>query len=135
MTKLLLNAKVDGYKVQYGDNVLSTKLEGGPARYRLDKIGDPHIASIQFVLTAQAYRYLMAFFRTELQFGVLPFEIDLRAVDTDALTTYSAHFMPGTLQLTGLIGEVYTVNAQLELIPLTTDAEADEALIAGGPGE
>jgi hypothetical protein len=135
MTKLLLNAKVDGFKVQFGDNVISTKLEGGPARYRLDKIGNPHIVSVTFVLTAQAYTYLMAFYRTELQYGALPFEIDLKATDKAPLATYSAHFLPNTLQLIGLIGEVYTVSAQLELIPLATDTEADEALIAGGPGE
>ena len=135
MTKLLVNARTDGFKLQFGNNVTSIKLEGGPSRYRLDKIGDVHVASVQWVRSAQGYAYLMAFFRTEIQYGALPFEVDLKAVDSDDLTTYTAHFVPGSMQLTGLVGEVYTVNAQLELLPLALDSGADQALINGGPGE
>jgi hypothetical protein len=135
MTKLLVNAKVEGFRVQYGENVIATKLEGGPSRYRQDKIGNSDIVQAQWILSAQAFAYFMAFYRTEIKFGSLPFEIDLKAVDSDSLQTYTAHIVPGSLQLSGLIGQVHTVNAQLEILPLAIDEEADQDLIDGGPGD
>jgi hypothetical protein len=135
MTKLLVSPKYDGYQLQPGPNVISTKLDGGPARYRLDCIGNTHEASVQWTLTMQGFNYLMAFYRTEIAYGSLPFEIDLKAIDGAELGTYIAHIVPGTFQMVGVENDVIHVQATLELTPATTTEAADDALIAAGPGD
>lgn len=135
MSKLLVNPAISGYSVNFGSNVISTKLDGGASRYRLDKIGDTHDVQVQWTLEAQAYDYLMAFYRTEIDYGALPFTIDLKAVDGSALGTYTAHLRPGTLRMTNFLGTIYQVSATLEIQPATVDAGADAAAIAAGPGQ
>jgi hypothetical protein len=135
MTKLLVSPTIAGHQVNFGSNVLSTKLDGGASRYRLDKIGSTHDVPVQWMLEAQGYNYLMAFFRTEIAYGSLPFTIDLKAVDGSAAGTYTARIKPGTFALTGYFGNVYQVSATLEITPATVNESADEALIAAGPGQ
>lgn len=135
MTKLLVNPALSGFSVKFGSNVLHTKLDGGASRFRLDKIGSAHEVSVQWTLEAQAYDYLMAFYRTEIAYGSLPFTIDLVAVDGSALGTYTARLMPGTLTLTGYLGNLYQVSATLEITPAAVNESADQAMIAGGPGQ
>jgi hypothetical protein len=131
MTKLLVNPTLTGYGVQFGENVIRTQLDGGAGRYRLDKIGASHEARVQWTLEAQGYNYLMAFYRTEIDYGSLPFTIDLRAADESDLGTYTARILPGSLAMSGYLGNLYRVQATLELTPRTISG--DEATISGGP--
>jgi hypothetical protein len=75
----------------------------------------------------------MAFYRTEIDYGSLPFTIDLKGVDGAALGTYTARLAPGSLRLTAFLGNLYQVEATLEVTPATVDASADATTIAGGP--
>jgi hypothetical protein len=133
MTKLLVVPTIANFSAQFGENAINTKLDGGASRFRLDKIGAAHEVQVQFVLTDQGFNYLMAFYRTEIDYGSLPFTIDMKGVDAAALTTYTAHFMgaPSSVYL----GGVHQVSATLEVTPLAANESADLALIAAGPGQ
>jgi hypothetical protein len=131
MSKLLVNPTLAGFGVGFGENVIRTKLDGGAGRYRLDKIGSTHEARVQWVLEAQGYDYLMAFYRTEIDYGSLPFTIDLRAADESNLGTYTARIVPGSLAMSGYLGNLYRVQATLELTPRTISGDQDA--IDGGP--
>jgi hypothetical protein len=133
MTKLLVNPTIAGFSVDLGDNVISTKLDGGASRSRLDKIGSTHTVGAQWILEEQAYDYFMAFFRTEISYGSLPFTIDLKGVDQGDLATYTARFIgPPKSSMQGLL---HVVSATLEITPADVNASADAALIAAGPGQ
>lgn len=133
MSKLLVNPTLAGFGVGFGENVIRTKLDGGAGRYRLDKIGATHEARVQWVLEAQGFNYLMAFYRTEIDYGSLPFTIDLKGVDGAALGTYTARLVPGSLNLGANMGSLLRVDATLELTPATVNESADQTLITGGP--
>jgi hypothetical protein len=131
MTKLLVHPRIR-YSAQFGNNVLSIELDGGAGRYRLDKIGAAHQVSVQWQLTYKAYSYLMAFYRTEIDFGSMPFEIDL-SLDSGPSATYTAHIVPGTFKLDAYLIGLYQVSATLEITPATVNTIEDEAMIAAYP--
>jgi hypothetical protein len=135
MTELLVSPTIAGFSVGFGNNVLSTELDGGASRTRLDKIGAAHKVQVQWMLEARGYNYLEAFYRTEICLGALPFTVKLKAVDTSNLGTYTAKIVPGTFGLIGFFENIYQVGATLELTPLAVNESADQALIAAGPGE
>ena len=134
MSKLLVNPTIASYSVRFGQNVIATRLEGGAARYRLDKIGSTHEVAVQWMLEAQAYDYLMAFYRTEMDYGSLPFTIALKSVDSAALVEHTARLVPGTLSVTAFLGNVYQVSATLEVTPAAVVDATDQATVATGPG-
>lgn len=132
MTLMLVSPRI-GNAVDFGNNAVMVELEGGAGRYRLDKIGTTHRAPVMWVLEAQAYNYLMAFYRTEIDFGSLPFTINIKSVDAAASTTYTARIIPGTFKLAAYHGGVYEVAATLELTPQAHNESADQSLITAGP--
>jgi len=134
MTQLLVNPTIVGHSVEFGNNVISIEMDGGAARYRLDKIGSTHKVSVQWMLEEQAYNYLMAFYRTEIDYGSLPFTLAIKSVEGASSATYTARIIPGTLRLSAFLNTLYQVNATLEVTPLTINEGADQALIAAGPG-
>jgi hypothetical protein len=132
LSELLLVVDKESYNVKPGNNVLSTKLEGGASRTRLDKIGATHSVNVQWKTNRKGYTYLMAFYRTTIKQGSLPFLIDL-LVDSDIAEQYEAKIEPGTLTLASHTGETYIVTATLEVVPKTVNAGADAALVTAGP--
>jgi hypothetical protein len=131
MTKLLVTPTIANFSAQLGQNTVATKLDGGASRVRLDKIGAAHDVPVQWVLQAKGYDYLMAFYRTEIDYGSLPFTVDMAGVDAAALTTYTARFM--TPPTSVYLGGVYQVSATLEVTPQAVNESADQALITAGP--
>jgi hypothetical protein len=123
----------DGYSVDHTNPVIDTALDGGPSRFRLGQIGAPAIATVQWTLARQAYDYLMAFFRTTIKMGSLPFTVYL-IVDGHAPASYTVHIVPGTFKLAGQSGLSYIVTAQLEVVVAAVDATADAATVTAGPG-
>lgn len=132
MTELLVRPTLAAFTVGFGDNVLATKLEGGASRTRLDKVGAAHEVQVQWMLEATGYNYLMAFYRTEIDFGSLPFTIKMKSVDAAALETYTAKFASPP-SLTAFHGNIFQVSATLEVTPLAHNESADQALITAGP--
>jgi hypothetical protein len=123
-----------GYKVDRGSSVLSVLLNGGQGRYRADQLGASSKVSVTFTLDVAGYNYIMAFFRTTLSEGSLPFQISLISEDSN-LDDYQAYFMADEnksgISLISQSGLTYVVGATLEVVPLTpTDPIADAAIVA-----
>jgi hypothetical protein len=135
MTLPVLNLKPQsaGYAVDFGNQVLATKLDGGASRYKQDILGAAHIVDVTWLCTPQAYNYLMAFWRTAISNGLFPFQLDMM-LDTASFITYQCRFIPGTLKLMGITGITYTVKAQLEVVPNSPTTADDNTVIAAGPG-
>lgn len=115
--KLLIPPEGTSYSVQPGVETLATKLDGGASRFRRDILDAASTVDCNWILDPQEYNYLAAFYRTGAGRGALPFHVEL-IIDTSLPQTYSAHFIPGTFQLTQQRGHAYFVAAQLEVVPL-----------------
>jgi hypothetical protein len=132
----ILNLRPDSssYKVDRGSSVLSTKLQGGAGRYRKDQLGASSSVPLTFTLDPLQYTYLMSFFRTTLEEGSLPFQIDLIS-ETGFIEAYKAYFMSGQgqsgISLISAVGLTYIVGATLEVVPISPpSSDFDLALVA-----
>lgn len=129
---LLLPPDQANYVAPFGHTVLSAQLEGGASRFRQDQLGAVFLLAVQWTCDAFNYNYLMAFYRTAISYGALPFTIGL-LLDSGAIQTYTAHFVPDTFGLTSQSGNTFIVGATLEVIPNSSYASGDAAIIAAGP--
>lgn len=125
--KIALPVDNNSYNVNFGNNVLSTALEGGASRFRKDLIGATHLGSVQWTTDVAGYRYLMAFWRTSLDYGSLPMIIDL-VIDDAEVAEYTARIVPGTFGLKSQSGLEYVVGCQLE-VEADLDAGVNDATI------
>lgn len=129
MEKLYLEPIDESYAIQPPqDEVLSVQLDGGAGRYRADIDGGSTTVAASWVLDAIQYQYLWAFFRSSINRGADPFLIDL---DIEGLGygEQTAHFVPGSLQLTGKQGEIYMVSARLEVMAPNEDTDLDASVV------
>lgn len=111
MAKLNIPPDSEGYGAVWGDEVLATQVEGGPARYRQVFIGAPGTVPVTWKCNAAEYDTLCAFYETN---KALPFQIDL-IWKTSAPVERNAHFVPGTFKLASQSGQTYIVQAELEV--------------------
>ena len=74
--------------------------------------GAPHLVQVQWHTNADGFSYLLDFHNENL---AIPFEINL-PIDSASLTEYSARFLPGSFQLTRVVGNRYSVSAGLEIV-------------------
>lgn len=108
---------------------VSVQLDGGASRFRKDQLGAAVVVDAQWSLGPDDYNWIMAFYRTGTDQGADAFTIDL-VWDKADVATYTAHFVPGTFSLASQIGLTYVVKAQLEIIPLPVDTDADNTILA-----
>jgi len=116
MIKFVIPPDNSAYSVTDGNEVVSTQLDGGAARYRKDILSATSIVNVSWVLDRDGYYYGRSFFRGITSKGALPFLIDL-ILDDYVLTEHKAYFKPNSWQLTGQKGLTYYVSAQLEVYP------------------
>lgn len=130
MDKLYL-CPSDAYSVQGPqDDVLRSGGTGGAGRYRVDVIGGSSTANVTFSLRPDQHQYLWSFFRAKTEHGSVPFLIDL-ILDGGPRQERTAHFLPGTLALTGkTLGRFFTATAQLEVDALDDDADFDNSVVS-----
>jgi len=128
LSKLTIAPTKEGYGVTDGTEVIAVQLDGGASRYRRDVLGATSRVTVQWSVGPDVYRYLRAFYRTATNNGATPFLIDL-LMDEPSLTEHQAHFVPGSMRLTGVQGLTYTVNAELEVSPDLPDEDYDTALV------
>lgn len=102
-----------GYGVEFGDGTQSIALEGGSSRYRAGVEGNAHVVSASFGLEGEDYSAFLGFWRAKKR-DVEPFEIELQ-IDGHELRRYVARFVPRTLRLTGVSGNVFTLTVKLEV--------------------
>ncbi len=129
LPKLILDMDASSYTATFGDEMVSVQVAGGPSRVRRDFVGTPTIVAAQWVLSDIEYQYLMAFYRTVLVMGTLPFLMDM-IIDYAEIGEFTCRLSPGTLLLNQKLGDSYMVQAQIEVTPIPTNADFDNALIA-----
>lgn len=129
MSKLLLVPENSSYAVSKDAEIISTKLDGGASRRRKDILQGSFNVNVTWILNAEEYDYLEAFWRTTIDHGSLPFEIDL-ILDYKDMYEYTAYFVEGSKKLTGQRGLAYFVSAQLEVTsPIYEDEATDDAAV------
>lgn len=116
MRKLLLVPEAPAYRLKFGDNNLSTGEDTGAMRLRHRLRGNPHLASVSWSVTGLEFDYLRAFWRTVTKFGAMPFLIDL-PVRSGIPVEHRALFAPGSFTFNGEGPLLYTVSAQLLVVP------------------
>ncbi len=126
--KLTIPPQQAGYSVKDGQQAIYTKLDGGAGRFRQDMLDPAPRVKCKWVLNKLEYEYLKAFYKTISKGGANVFLIDL-IVDQADLTEHEAHFIPNTFSLASQRGHSYTVNADLEIKPITEDESYNESLV------
>jgi hypothetical protein len=129
LPKLLLEAAQAGYSNSPNATFKQAALGGGRSRFRLDLIGAPATVSVQWVCNPVQAQYLLAFIRSATATGPLPFLVDL-ILDDPMPAEYQAQLLPGTFGLGGTQGLSYTYRAQLEVVPMPPNPDADQSYLA-----
>lgn len=128
MYKLVIPPNQSGYSVSVGQETISTKLDGGASRFRVDILNASSDVTCSWTVGQDNYEYLRMFYLVNIKNGNEPFLIDL-ILDSPTPTQYTARFIPGTWGLTGQRGHTYTVGCQLEIEAIEHDYEYDETVI------
>lgn len=110
--KLLLRPSKTAYSAGISSPVAATAIEGGPPRFRADFVGTPHMVSVRFQLGPDEFDYLMAFYRTSIAQGSLPFYVDLILASHD-IASYLCQIQPNTFRISGTEGLTYYVTMTL----------------------
>lgn len=126
--KLLLDLDASSYTSTFGNEILSVTVQNGPSRTRRDFVGAPTIVACQWVLMDIEYEYLMAFYRTSIVMGTLPFLLDM-VIDYAPEAEFQCKFVAGSLVLSAVQGDSYTVTAGLEVKPIPANADNDQSVI------
>ena len=129
MPTLHLLPDSNGYALRPGKQVIVNQLDGGAPRIRLDQLGAVGICTVKWTLGAADYAYIMAFFRTGVIYGSLPFQIELIFDDNDP-ELYTVQFVEDTFQLASQQGLEYVVGASLYVTPNAINIASDDSLIA-----
>lgn len=116
MRKLVLVPEQPAYRLQFGNNNLMTGDDGGAIRLRHFLKGTPHLATVAWSVTGLEFDYLRAFWRTVTKFGAMPFLVDL-PVRRNVPVEHKALFVPGSFSISGEGPLLYTVTAQLLVVP------------------
>lgn len=114
-----------GYAAEFADGIISAGVSGGPSYSRLDTTGNPAIVSATWVLKGSKYDLFMGHIRNWGRSGGDPFSIEL-ALESSELIEYRATFIPSSIRLVSKSGAVFTVAAQLEVLPNFVSPCSDE---------
>lgn len=113
------------YSVSPIDGMLSTDLDGGAPRTRLDILGGPSTVQCTWVLRAFDFSIFMGFWRNWRASGGVYFDVDL-LIDSADVERYQASFIPGNTLNWSKNGDVYTVVAPLWVLPLDKFLDDDD---------
>lgn len=106
-----------GHTIAFNDGMLSVALDGGPPRQRLDTVGAPDQVSASWVLKGDEYTLFMGAVRNWRRAGGEPLLMQL-VHDSAEPDTYQVTFVPNTVRMISKNGEVFTVAANLLVLPL-----------------
>lgn len=101
---------------KFGTGVISTSVPGGPSLMRLDTTGNVHTVSASWNLRPADYDMFMGYVRNWERSGGDPFLISLRLEGSES-QEYRATFIPGSFSRPTRSAGVFTVEAQLEVLP------------------
>lgn len=114
------------YVYNINRDVVEVELDGGLARRRRDIAGSASRIECTWFLLPGEYQYFMAFYRSQLKRGAIPFLIEL-LLEQPYLEEIKASFRANTLSVKQ-IGLSYEVSAELEAVP-NTDNDYDEMVL------
>jgi hypothetical protein len=126
MYKMAIRPDADGYSSTDGEEWISSQLDGGVGRYRLDKLGASKSVGVRWTLNRAQYQYWRAFWRIV---GCDKFLCDLVGEDGTGPKEHECHFVPGSVSLPSQAGLIYVQQAQLEVTPLNINPDDDLALL------
>jgi len=128
--KCILAPNHSSYSVADGVEVGRVQLAGGMGRYRRAIVGATSTVDVSWIVTGREYEYLRAFYKTAVAEGSRRFLVDL-ILDGPVAAEHEAMFLPDYgMPLRSKAGNVFTVSAQLEVLPLTRNEENDSLFIA-----
>lgn len=127
MEKLKIRPDSASYSVDYAEENVYAKLDGGRSRVRKKVVNCSSVVNCQMTLSHKSYLYLMAFYRTATNSGSLPFKMDL-IIDGE-LDERTCIFIPDSMKLTGQSGLSYMVSFRVEAEYKPHDTQADEDII------
>lgn len=130
MQKLILVPDSASYQSTDGAVSIRTSAEGGPARYRQDKLGATKMVTCQWTLNPAQYQYWRAFYNTATGQASTPFLCDMMSEDGSGPVEHTCYFIPGSVVLPNQQGLTYVQSAQLEVIPLPVDDDLNNSIIA-----
>ncbi|GEA08488.1 hypothetical protein KUL42_32490 [Alteromonas sp. KUL42] len=128
MDKLVLSPLQSAYSIEDGNETHRIELDGGLGRYRKDIIGASNKVTASWLLDANEYAYLRAFYRTTTKSGSVSFLVDL-IINYADVSEYEAFFMPESLRLDGIEGGMFKCSATLEVKQKKPEEDIDEALV------
>lgn len=131
LNRLAYCVRQSGYTVEFGNNVITQKLEGGPSRYRIDSKNNVHLVNSTWAVNKRGYQYLMAFFHVWQRNPSQPFLAEL-IIDNAELEQYECFFSNGGFRLDSKNGRIYTVSAMLEVAAKPRDDAFDDAIVMLG---
>lgn len=140
-TSLLPLPEQDGYRIRRGNDLVSVRLDGGPARVRSDSLGTPHQVTCTWICTPAEYAYMTGWFRERTQGRTQFFRIPL-LIDVPVSVNYLARVLEGPEELSRTRGQIFEVQATLEVIPnpiksftLSCQSVSDDRIIDGGSSD
>lgn len=129
LPKCLVPPDRTNYTTVEGKTTVAIQLEGGASRYRADQLGATALVTVAWIVGGADYDYLKAFYRSAIALGSLPFLIDL-VLDSQLPVEYTAFIVPDTFKLSSQMGNAYSLDATLEVVPLPIDSSADQIILA-----
>lgn len=116
LPKLMLVPQEKGFSYQTPDEVLETIMDGASPRKRFNKVGELGEVNCNLILTPFEYEYFMAFYKTKIKTGVLPFLMDLKT-ESSTLSEHTCFFKENSLKFSPF-GTLYKVDFSLKVKPL-----------------
>lgn len=131
----------DGYRLKRGNDVVTIRLPGGPARKRRGSLGTPHEATCTFMCDQGEYTYLIGWFRERTQARTQFFRIPL-LIDSHVPVNHLARVLDEPEELGRTQGNLHVVQVTLEVIPnpiksftLSCQSVSDDRIIDGGSSD
>jgi len=115
LATLLLAPDQDSYTIDDGDEIIATKVDGGPPKMRRNFLGSYYDVTVQWTLNPDQYQYLRAFYNY-VNKGADEFYLDL-LLETGELRTHVCRFKAGTFKTQSVKGYSFRVKCTLEVAP------------------
>ena len=135
-TFLPLPPERTSYTYSKEGGVVSTTLDGGKSRSRVDIIGFTSRVTCQWILTRLEFDFFMSFYVAVAKKGAATFQMDL-ILDRPDLLEHDCIFVPDTLNVSEPTSQTFFVTAELEVSPLaepTTEDTLTKRRAANLPG-
>lgn len=127
MAKLNIPIERTNYRVEYGDTVRRSNLDGGFSKQRTDIIGAAFVVTANWILNREQHLYLNAFWETDLDFGSRAFTVDM-ILNHPLPKEYSAIFIE-PLELVSQSGLSYRMASKLEALAPQPNHTLNQAII------